>query len=250
MHNLKIDLESSRTKDEAIALLIGLGDMRMMPQEDAPPDEIDLIPRFCLGEYLFGEYDLLKSEYKWAVSQKQSEEIVSEKLVALNRINELIAKANICARYFDDEIAKGKESIIRIYCPSETSVPYYTLNSILQWWDQVKSEIDVSPILESNPSKGFPSTESPSEDWSSETKRENVLTTFAFLVEAFAETAPLYKDGGNPNATTISKKIEELATIANNGRPITAQRFQTIRKLIAEASEIKERTMLRKGNNA
>lgn len=240
MYNSKIDLESSCTKDEAIALLIGLGDTRIVVERYQ--DEIDEIPRFYLGEYLQDEYERFESEYKYAIDEKLAEEVIAEKLVAFNQIKELISKANICARYFSDEIAKGGSSAIRISQTNKTIIPHYTLNSIYEWWAKVEPKIPGSYIPDSETMVNNQQVHKIKQDenefvkegWSSTVKERNVYTTLAFLAEAYAKKSPLYKDGNNPNAKKIAEEIAKLAV-------------ETIRKVIGNALKIKAQMLHEKG---
>lgn len=81
----------------------------------------------------------------------------------------------------------------------------------------------------------------------SKTKSDNLYTTFAFLLEAFLENAPpKYKRKNEPNISAIAKKIEELATIANNNESLKSQRIESIKERIEEALRVKKQQLPQK----
>lgn len=253
MGDSKIDLEVYYTKDEAIALLIGMGDVRYLPiNDDVDTGEID-IPPFWLEYELKEMYECAEGEYKLAIYEKETKEVIEEKLNKCERIKELIKKANICAQYFDDEVAKGDSSVLRVYKPKSSHTPHYTYNSIRKWWEGVESEIhkiDSTLFTENQSANNKKADNDPNEgDWSSEPKRDNVYTTLAFLVEAFANTAPKYKYGDKPNAKAIGKHLAALAKEANDNDDLLGQGAETIRKLIALALKTKKHIICVKGSS-
>lgn len=261
MSDSKIDLEAYYTKDEAIALLIGLGDMRYLPindNDDAHTDEID-IPPFWLEYELKEMYECAEGEYKLAIHENETQEVIEQKRNKFEQIKALIKKANICAQYFDDEVAKGDSSVLRVYKPKSNHTPHYTYKSICEWWEGVKSEIHKidSTLLTENllamnkTTDNDPNGDGDGDAWPSELKRDNVYTTFAFLVEAFANTAPInkYKYGDKPNAKAIGEHLATLAKKANNNDDLSGQSAETIRKLIGQALNTKKRIINEKGSS-
>lgn len=133
MYDCDIDLRTACTRDDAISIILGLGHWRLLPpREDATDKEIEDTEfiTFCLAEYLHEELDILQSEYDYARWENLSEADIAEKLAALDRIKEIIAKAREYLICFDDEIAKGESSAIRIH-PSSDAL--YTIRSVEQW---------------------------------------------------------------------------------------------------------------------
>lgn len=183
-----INFKTIYTKDEAIAWLIGLGDVYIKPEEGATPEEIDALPAFDLEEYLQGEYDNLVTEYKWAKLQNSSDEILAEKLAKANQWKELIAKARRCMGYFEDEIAKGEASTITIYPLDKTFGLYYTQISIKQWWDRVKLEnqdLSNSDLKSSAEDQSDESQEENDKDGKLGSREKNIYTLMAYLIDAF-----------------------------------------------------------------
>ena len=83
------------------------------------PDDIDIESEcvFCLSEYLNEEYDFLECDYNLAKHNKEPDDIIATAFEKLNQFEKLISKAKEFANYFDDEIAKGESSAIRIHKP-------------------------------------------------------------------------------------------------------------------------------------
>lgn len=137
MYKNNINLQTSCTKDEALALLLGLGDRRIIPGEYDPDiaENIDIESDFAfwIEEYLNDEFELLEGEYKLAILNKEPPDIIAKKLEDFNKLKELISKAEEYAHYFDDEISKGSASAIRLNKSNSEHTPHYTLISIHQW---------------------------------------------------------------------------------------------------------------------
>ncbi|MDP3609446.1 MAG: hypothetical protein U1D41_14555 [Nitrosomonas sp.] len=137
MYKNNINLQTSCTRDEALALLLGLGDQRILPIEYDPniPEGIDIESDFAfwIEEYLNDEFELLEGEYELAILKKEPIDIIAKKLEDLNKLKKLISKAEKYAHYFDDEISKGSASAIRLNKSNSEHTPHYTLISIYQW---------------------------------------------------------------------------------------------------------------------
>ncbi|CAH1087079.1 hypothetical protein [Candidatus Nitrotoga sp. 1052] len=137
MYSCDIDLRTCCTRDDAISIILGLGHWRLLPPgEDATDEEIENTEfiTFCLAEYLHEELDLLQSKYDFARWENLSEADIAEKLAALDKFKEVITKAKEYSSCFDDEIAKGESSAIRIHPSSGLgSNTLYTIRSVEQW---------------------------------------------------------------------------------------------------------------------
>lgn len=148
MYKNNINLQTSCTKDEALALLLGLGDRRIIPGEYDPDiaENIDIESDFAfwIEEYLNDEFELLEGEYKLAILNKEPTDIIAKKLEDFNKLKELISKAEKYAHYFDDEISKGSASAIRLNKSNSEHTPHYTLISIYQWAIRTLNFPDIS----------------------------------------------------------------------------------------------------------
>jgi isocitrate/isopropylmalate dehydrogenase len=74
----------------------------------------------------------------------------------------------------------------------------------------------------------------------SKTKSDNLYLTFAFLVEAFSESAPKYK---GPNVATIAAHLESLALAANSKETLSGQKTEAIKDRIEAAMSTKRKTL-------
>lgn len=137
MYSCDIDLRTCCTRDDAISIILGLGHWRLLPpREDATDEEIENTDylTFCLAEYLHEELDILQNKYDVARCENLSEVDIAEKLAALNKFKEVITKAKEYSFCFDDEIAKGESSVIRIHPSSGLgSNTLYTIRSVELW---------------------------------------------------------------------------------------------------------------------
>jgi hypothetical protein len=80
----------------------------------------------------------------------------------------------------------------------------------------------------------------------SRTKTDNLYTTFAFLVEALAKTAPKYRVKDAPNINAIASHIEELATFANKRDKLSGQSHEAIKDRIEDAMKAKKEKLSQK----
>lgn len=138
MRKSRIGLNPGFTRDEAIALLIGLGDKRVGPTTESEL-EADAVfeGSFCLNEYLYEEFSCLENacEYvgKYPDHFDEPKEALDEKF---ENHKKLIKMAENCSLRFDDELSKGESSLIK-QCPQKMLVypqyKYYTILSVQRW---------------------------------------------------------------------------------------------------------------------
>ncbi|HQY22935.1 MAG TPA: hypothetical protein PK389_04195 [Gammaproteobacteria bacterium] len=219
------------------------------------PDDIDIESEcvFCLSEYLNEEYDFLECDYNLAKHNKEPDDIIATAFEKLNQFKKLISKAKEYANYFDDEIAKGESSKIRIHKPDSSFTPHYTVVSIHEWAKEtlkfpncsldsfLKNNTDLSEAPEND-------DQSNQEEWKSPTSAETFHTTFAFLVESFALTSAAYNIDGKLNVDAIAKHLQECAEKANQGHSLTGQSSNNIRKMIPNSLKIKKKVLHKRGD--
>jgi hypothetical protein len=148
MPPVDIDLRTSCTRDEAIAIALGIGLIRFLPpDEDATQEEIEIIESatFCLPEYLHEERDSLESDYVEAKYDQLSNKVISEKRAALDQFVVSIERAQELLREFDDEVAIGELSKIRLLETNKLGIKYYTLNSVSRWVEEITHRTPVPP---------------------------------------------------------------------------------------------------------
>ena len=150
----------------------------------------------------------------------------------------------------EEELSKGKSSTIKVDHESseQTDVTRLTPRSVDQG---AKQKYGIS-ILEDHEQHASPENvqEQPAiqeneEDVGpngglSKTKANNLLTTFALLVEDIAKSAPKYRIKGEPNVSKIAEYIDELATNVDTGEKLSGVGNESIKSWIEAAREAKK----------
>jgi hypothetical protein len=136
---------TSITIDEAVAILLGriTGPIDLEPIDDSEEAEANS-PAFDLQETLEDELDVLDGEYRLAKHERQSEDVIAEKLAAQKEQEAVIDKANGYLCEIEDEINKGEQSILKLdRALSNTAYTFITLHSFNEWQKQrsVSSEV-------------------------------------------------------------------------------------------------------------
>ena len=154
--------------------------------------------------------------YSDAKFENLGEDIVDEKLAEIKKSHLLIETAHhfLCA--IDDELAKGKESALRIdrHATKNFKFPYITIASLVKWASETHQiEIFKSPITTFADFKR--SQQSIEEFLSGQEHSLNLHIIFALLIEAFARK---YDDYRHPNEDTpkVQPIAKYLAEIAEN----------------------------------
>lgn len=97
-------------------------------------------PLFCLREELEDALEVLENEHKLAQHEKQPENVIAEKLAAMNRqkaINEQ-AEAYLCV--VADELNKGEQSLLKVdRALSNAAYTFITLHSFNLWVNSTDS---------------------------------------------------------------------------------------------------------------
>lgn len=280
-----INFDTGCTVEEAVAKMLGWlqGPKRLrtirINENGISADQMPYLPTLedSLEAHLIELRDAVNQDYVDAVNEFPSANSEDEKRAK----HEEICQKNKIVKNFDDliekafqykldikrELSKGKSSALAIdkKAKKKSSKKHITITSLHDWALE-KYGISIEPTLNQRPASNHQqeqiieqqeqTVEQQGEDhkhdkgdWSSETKRENVYTTFALLVEAFVEIAPnKYKHNDKPNVKNIAEHIEKLAKQANNNYFLSGQRSESIRKLIAEAISIKQQTVDKKGS--
>ncbi len=258
---LIIKLEASCTKEEAVAKMLGWlqGPIRKRVIQvteygisaDQTPHLLQL--ESSLEEHLLELRNAARTLFIKALEEDEPFAVIEEKENAVIECDNLIKWAAIYLEDITEELAKGEDTSLKIdqEATKKSDTTYITLKSLKGW---ALNEYDIaidSPFMsrpvDDDPQEQLKSQQKEAESdqaaWLSKTKAENLYTTFAFLVEAFAETAPKYKNGDKPNAENIAKHLEELVKKANTNRGLSGQGSQTIRKLIRLALKTKAKTL-------
>ncbi len=256
--NITLDFNTSCTKEDAVAKMLGWlrGPLRLDPDEinirHCSIEQMPFLPElyYSLEDYLLmlreGALDQVAAAFKEPCASAQ---IQTETIEMLNQCEDLIIKAGAYISGIDDELIKGTVSALRIdqAKTESTGEVYITLKSLDEWAQQnykisifdntISSHLNISSVL---PHVAKQKAEPTPKGGLSRTSAESLYTTFAFMVEAFAKTAPAYrKDDGKLNVDAISKAIENLATEANKGDVLKGQGDQSIKTIIELAMKEK-----------
>lgn len=183
-----------------------------------------------------------------AVDANEPPEVIHEIEGAIAHISSLIHQASKYKSDIESELTKDESSHLKIDLTktNKTGVTHITLVSLDNWarqrygisvledQEQLAStqNIQAQPIVQlteedPNPKDGFTNI-----------KATNVMTTFGFLVEAFANTAPGF-GGEKPNISNIAKHIANLAVKAGGQDEMDNQSYEAIRKRIKQAIDTK-----------
>lgn len=166
-----ITLDTSCTKDEAVATMLGWSDgpIRFSPRsKDPSQEELDNLPSYCLSDDLNDCLDNLESEYSEAKSRGVSAHEIEQKKSAVADFMERIALARTYRCAIDDELAKENLSALRIDPKRSNSIcTYITLTSLKAWAFQtfnleilpnILTTIDVQAINKAPKEKHKPRT--------------------------------------------------------------------------------------------
>lgn len=251
-----VDLSGSCTKDEAVAKLLGWmkGPIRpkiiRMTEHGISEDQLPLLPSMedPLNVQLQEIREAASQAFIAAAETNATNEELEEKENAVTHVDLLIRKASSYMSDIDEELSKGEDSEIKIdpHAFEQNGITHITLRSLDRWAQQrygisvledqeqhhSPNDTQAQPMVQAkeedpNPEEGFTST-----------KARNVMTTFGFLVEAFAKTAPGF-GGDKPNASSIARHIANLAVKAGGQDEMDNQSYEAIRKRIKQAIDTK-----------
>lgn len=173
---------------------------------------------------------------------------LNAKIAEVERIDNLFKKADSFLLDIDEEIDKGELSGLKIDkdATEKTGVTHIKLRSADRWALE-KYKISILNLSTSEPV----TTESLKKSIEqsvhgaksnlslSETKANNLYTTFAILVKAYASSATAYKKSeGEPNVSNIASRLENLAKELNNDEALDNQSSESIKTRIEEAMRI------------
>jgi len=138
---------TSITIDEAVSMLLGrtTGPIDLEPLDETEDAERNA-PLFCLRDDLEDEMEVLAGELDLAKHEKQSAEVIAEKLAAVNRHEVVMVQADVCRCAIDDELNKGEQSMLRVDVKrTNTAYTYITLHSFNEWQKQQKNRAEPKP---------------------------------------------------------------------------------------------------------
>ena len=175
--------------------------------------------------------------------------------ISIHHANKETCGSNLQIHFnIEEELSEGKSSAIKVDHESseQTDVTRLIPRSVDQWAKQ-KHGISMMKNQEHNTSADNYPVEPPKPDMeevvnietaSLGTVEQNILTTLAFLVDAFFEEVKeqqknIFIINDRPNVSNIAEHLADLATEACRGNKISGQTKENIRKLIARAMKEK-----------
>jgi hypothetical protein len=252
--------------DEAACKMIGwmLGPIYErvigLTEKDEIPEELYInMPPPCFIDGSIKEMFAGIRQYHLHLIAKHSKTKIGllEKQEAFATFNEKVKRYRCYLMDIEEEIAKGQSSalIIDRDATDKSGETHITFRSIDRW-SQKKYGIAILAPAPSNPeaensleqselqSKHKNKEEADSKGRLSKTMANNLYTTFAFLVEAFASSAPRYNLGpGKPNVSAIAAKLQKLAADAAQIGVMAGQSAQSIQDRIEYAMHIKKENL-------
>lgn len=214
-----IDFSTSCTKDLAVAKMLGWmkGHRRnrivLVTEHGISADEFPHLFSLedSLAEKLLELREAARQELITAAENDASHEVLGEKEKAVAECDALIDKAGSYLLAIDEELFKGDSSELKIDQDATKSSGHIhlTINSVDRWAHTrygiaIKGTTDSESLSEDNPELQHSPQEELDNDCKgglSKTKAENLYTTLAFLIEAFAKMAPKYHQDSNPKAS-------------------------------------------------
>lgn len=183
---------------------------------------------------------------------------IDEKQKAVEHVKRLIDRATAFLAKFDDEVLKGKSSALRIdrRATEESGVDHFTLVSVDEW---AKSVGFSQGILHPEPTIADKTEEATQTDDKispaikpvnkatqsgelSDIMSDRLYISFAFLVEAFAATAPKFHHSNKTaNLEAIAKRINEQVKAYEGGKLAKNQGAEAIKDRIEEAFRIRNK---------
>lgn len=233
---INIDFQTSVTKEGATARMLGWIKGHIQPkyiqitENGIPTDILKTLPfeDSSLMRGLQALRETARLAFIESAEAGDSTFTTREKEEAVEQCDEQIKKAVSYLVDIEDEIAKGDSSDLNIdrHRTDNTGVIHIRLKSLDRWARKNYgiSILDPSPKHVTDNSSNQPESQQQNEPESGKTKLEHLYTTFAFLVEALAETATKYRKGGDTlNVSAIATHIAGLASEAGKQNEIPGQ---------------------------
>lgn len=259
-NNVKLDFSTSCTKEEAIAKMLGWlrGAIRLSSDEinihNISIEQMPFLPElyYSLEEHLSMFRESALDQVAQAFEESTpSEQLRKEALDALIDCEDLIIKASAYMSALDDELLKGDASELRLdqSKTESTGEIHITLKSLDDWVKKnyqksiIDSEIKSSWNNTSISKHALEKSKNDSEPKTGKTKEENLYTTFAFLIEAFSQTATKYRKDEKINVSALADTLADMATKANNGIALYGQSVETIKSVIENAIKEKQKKL-------
>ncbi len=248
-----INIQTTCTRDEAVAKLLGWSRGRYFPRSvQVTKHGIDVVDLGMVSHFEGSVQEQLAVIYEKARSEfiDAAENGVSyETLKALeDKVNECRALVDKAADYFldlDDELSAPEILRIDRMKSERDGQIHITLRSLAQW-SKEKYKIDITQVAatEDDPSDSTSEPDAYSGDGKGLTDTDKIYLAFAALIDVAAENIKYKKKEGDPNILQIAKAMEtHMKSQLPNSR---GTGHETFRKRLdeAQASVVKHRRLL------
>lgn len=215
-----INIQTSCTRDEAVAKLLGWSRGRYFPRSvqvtEHGIDEVDLekVAQFegAVQEQLAAIYEKARSELIDAAEAGESHETLSNLEGKVRECRDLVDKAAEFFLDLDDELSSPETLRIDCMRTERDGQTYVTLRSLAEW-SQQKYGIDITkaPVTDGEQSDvAAPEPEKYSGRAADLTDIDRVNLALAALIKVVAKTSAFSKGEGDPNIMAIAIKMEEV----------------------------------------
>jgi hypothetical protein len=215
-----INIQTSCTRDEAVAKLLGWSRGRYFPRSvqvtEHGIDMVDLekVAQFegSVQEQLAAIYEKARSQFIGAAEADEPHETLALLEVWVHECRALVDRA---ADYFldlDDELSSPETLRIDRMRTERDGQIHITLRSLAEW-SKKKYSIDITKAPEADGEQSYVEPEEYSGHAVGLTEIDKVNLALAALVRVVARTSAFNKGDGVPNKSAISKKMEEVMAV-------------------------------------
>jgi len=255
-----VHLETSCTEEEAVEKLLGWrqGPIRRqhtLVTEHGVPEEVLQYSHSLGGSLKQQLEDILEKARMDLVEAAEADapiEVLQQLDDAVVQKKALVFQAQDYLLDIKEELNEEGDSLLRVdkKATADTGITHITLKSLDRWAQQVYGRSVLDPTVSKPVGKKSASlaTEDKTDKGATKgglgkTKADNLYTSFAFLVEALAKSAPGYREGEGeserPNVLAIATRISELARKANGGETLGGQSSEAIMDRVEAAVKVK-----------
>lgn len=240
---------TSCTVDVAIAKLLGWmqGDIR----HQYIPLELDGVSEEALKHmhsfevsiwrFLTEQREAAQWVYKKAVEDKETKRRTNQKKQKIARVEEIVTRAKSYQRDIDDELRKGRESVLEVdKSASDSSGLIHIVLASLDKWALEKYGISVLDFSKSKvltvDEPEYPADVRTDKGGLTKTSTNSLFLTFGILINAFVESNPdLSKDESKPIVSVLAEYLSERAKEPGKRKPIYGQSAERITDRIEDA---------------
>ncbi len=251
-----VRLQTSCTEEEAVEKLLGWrqGPIRrqhtLITKHGVPEEMLQYSHSLggSLEQQLEDIYEKAQIDWIKSVNAKASIKVRQKLKSVVAQKNELIVQAEKYKQAIEEELNKGEDSILKVHkkATADSGITHITLKSLDRWAQQKYGKSVLNPtaskLMEEKvggPVVSPEYNEVTPKGGMSKTLADNLLTSFAFLVEALAESASGYRGDKGPIVSAIATRVNELAKKANGNEELGGQSVEAIQDRVEAAMAVK-----------